>query len=268
MPSNANAQRAPEVQLEEHDRINGRTPKTRIGVTDPVTHERQVKVGVEMPVEVVSRDEVIERDGDWVIKVAVLPRTEHGSVISTGWVRIHDANGRQDTADSPRGVSTFARRSSLFATPDGDSRSRWVSRRQRRKPFLEVFQCLAGWMRFETDTITILLVRFTALVCMDPGDGQEGDGLALETDRSEGRPIASWSGAPASYSDPLRYQREPLPVPGGARHRASLSNPNAPFIMESCRRSRYSPVQDELLLRACHLPGGVSRATWNRVTTY
>src|SRR5690349_12018333 len=55
-----------EVQLEEDHRINGGATSLRIGPFDQVAHKRQIHDAVQVTVEMMSWNELIERDRcDW-----------------------------------------------------------------------------------------------------------------------------------------------------------------------------------------------------------
>jgi hypothetical protein len=72
MPSKNNAQRAPELQTEEDNRVDGGSTASGVTIPDEVTHERQIQHAVEVAIEVVSRDEVLQRHGLNRIEVAWL----------------------------------------------------------------------------------------------------------------------------------------------------------------------------------------------------
>jgi hypothetical protein len=66
------------LELEEDDRVDGRAATGGIALRDPLSGEREVEHGLEMAVEVVSGDEILERDRDRAIKNTGLWWTEHG----------------------------------------------------------------------------------------------------------------------------------------------------------------------------------------------
>jgi hypothetical protein len=66
-----------ELQFEEHHRINGRPTYGRVVIADQLADEREVELRLQVPVEVVRRDERLQRDHYRTIQTALLPRTEH-----------------------------------------------------------------------------------------------------------------------------------------------------------------------------------------------
>ena len=66
-----------QLQLEEHHRVDARSSPVGVQLPRPLPDEAQVELGVEVAVEVVSRDQVLQRDGDRVVEAAGLGRTEH-----------------------------------------------------------------------------------------------------------------------------------------------------------------------------------------------
>jgi hypothetical protein len=73
-----------QVALEEDDRVDRGPTKAGIVVTDPLAHERQVEVLVEIPLEVILGHEGIERDGDGEVELAGFGRAEHGKGLRSG----------------------------------------------------------------------------------------------------------------------------------------------------------------------------------------
>src|SRR5918993_4845291 len=67
-----------QVQLEKDDRVDGGTAPIRIEILRPLANEAQIKLGLQVTVEVVGRDEGFERYGDRLVKAAGLERPEHG----------------------------------------------------------------------------------------------------------------------------------------------------------------------------------------------
>lgn len=67
-----------EVEPEEDDGIDGGTATWCVAVFDPLSDAGQVKVGIQGPVEVTSRDELLQADGHGTIEAAELRGTEHG----------------------------------------------------------------------------------------------------------------------------------------------------------------------------------------------
>src|SRR5205823_10989963 len=51
-----------ELQLEEHHRVNGRTSGTSVLVGDPVADEAEVHLRIQVPVEIVGRNQLLEAD--------------------------------------------------------------------------------------------------------------------------------------------------------------------------------------------------------------
>jgi hypothetical protein len=66
-----------ELQLEEHDRVDRRA--SALGVQFPrlLPHETETECRVEVAIEVVSWDEVFQRDGDGLVEAAGFGRTDH-----------------------------------------------------------------------------------------------------------------------------------------------------------------------------------------------
>lgn len=50
-----------QLELEEHDRVNGRTAAQSIAVSDQIPYEAQVKRPLQVPVEVVCRHQILQR---------------------------------------------------------------------------------------------------------------------------------------------------------------------------------------------------------------
>jgi hypothetical protein len=66
-----------QLQLEEDDRIDGGAAPLGVVLPRPVADEAEVQLGFEVAVEVIGRDEGLERDGDRLIKATWLGRAEH-----------------------------------------------------------------------------------------------------------------------------------------------------------------------------------------------
>jgi hypothetical protein len=49
-----------QLELEEDNRIDTRSPDPRVGVADQIAYERKVERPLQMPVDVVGRDEIVE----------------------------------------------------------------------------------------------------------------------------------------------------------------------------------------------------------------
>src|SRR5262249_10963104 len=84
-----------ELELEGDDRIDTRPAALRGGNADQGADEAQVGLSLEVAVEVVSRHEVLERDGDRTILTTQLDWTKHGSrLILGGRVNHQPSSGR------------------------------------------------------------------------------------------------------------------------------------------------------------------------------
>ena len=66
-----------QLQLEEDDRVDGGPAPLGVELPRPVADEAQVELGFQVAVEVVDRDEVLQRDGDRLVEAAGFGRAEH-----------------------------------------------------------------------------------------------------------------------------------------------------------------------------------------------
>jgi hypothetical protein len=71
------------LETEEDDGLNGRTPIWRVALLDPITDKRKVEHGIEVSVEVISRDESFQRDKYGAVEMAQFGWTEHDDEAST-----------------------------------------------------------------------------------------------------------------------------------------------------------------------------------------
>ena len=95
-----------ELQLEEHDGVDRRPAARGVEIAHPLADKAQVQLSVEAAVEVISRDEVFERDRDGLIERAELWRTQHG----------RHPNGGAEEHQRPRQRLGRARRSGPEST--------------------------------------------------------------------------------------------------------------------------------------------------------
>jgi hypothetical protein len=65
------------LAFEEDHGVDGGPAALSVPRPSPLPHEAQVQLRLEMPVEVVGGNEVLERDGDWLIEPAGFRRAEH-----------------------------------------------------------------------------------------------------------------------------------------------------------------------------------------------
>src|SRR5688572_26650281 len=79
MPSKSSAERAPELEPEEDDRVDRGPPTIRVALSDPGADEREVECCVELTIEVVGWDEPFEGDGGRSVEVAAFGRSKHGN---------------------------------------------------------------------------------------------------------------------------------------------------------------------------------------------
>src|SRR5687768_8184681 len=66
-----------ELQLEEDHRVDRGPTPSRIAVLHPLADEPEIKLGIEVPVEVVRGDQAFERDRNGLVERATLRRTKH-----------------------------------------------------------------------------------------------------------------------------------------------------------------------------------------------
>jgi hypothetical protein len=76
-----------ELELEEDDGVDGRPAPGLVELLDPRTDEGEIQLGIEVPVEVVSRDEILQRDHDRPVNGAEFGRTEHCQILTFGCPR-------------------------------------------------------------------------------------------------------------------------------------------------------------------------------------
>jgi hypothetical protein len=69
-----------QLQLEEDDRVDRGAAAVGIEFLHPPAHKAQVEPCLHVPVEVIGRDEVLQRDGDRCVEAAGLGGTEHGAL--------------------------------------------------------------------------------------------------------------------------------------------------------------------------------------------
>jgi len=74
-----------QLEFEEDDRIDARPAPLGIQIPHPLADEAHVERGLQMAVEVVSRDEGFERDGDRLVKTTGFGRAEHDRLPSGCW---------------------------------------------------------------------------------------------------------------------------------------------------------------------------------------
>src|SRR5215204_1276778 len=83
-----------QLQLEEDDRVDRGTTPLGVAIHNPAAHEAQIELRLQMPVEVAWGNEVLQRDGNRLVKTAGLGRAEHGALSDAGRL----GNGPQSTA--------------------------------------------------------------------------------------------------------------------------------------------------------------------------
>src|SRR5215213_380070 len=66
-----------ELEFEIDDGVDGGSSAVGIELSRPLADKAQVKLLLQMAVEVVGRDEVLQRDGDRLVETAGLGETEH-----------------------------------------------------------------------------------------------------------------------------------------------------------------------------------------------
>jgi hypothetical protein len=75
-----------ELQLEEHDRIDAGSAPLGIEPPRPLPHEAEIELRLQVPVEVVLRDQAFEGDGDRLVEAAGFGRAEHRGLRGKGRV--------------------------------------------------------------------------------------------------------------------------------------------------------------------------------------
>jgi len=88
-----------QLELEEDDRIDARSSPVGIEAVRPIADEGQVERGFQVAVEVVGRNQVLQRDGDRRVEAAGLGRTEHRA--PQKWAP-HEPEPQEFTAAPPR----------------------------------------------------------------------------------------------------------------------------------------------------------------------
>ncbi len=68
-----------ELELEEHHRVDTGPTTRGIAVLHPGADQRQVQRGVEVAIEMVCRDQLLQRDGHGLIQQAQIGRAEHAN---------------------------------------------------------------------------------------------------------------------------------------------------------------------------------------------
>src|SRR5262245_13733270 len=73
LPFGANAlEEHDELELEEDHWIDGRPPGGLVVAADELAHEAEVQLGLKVPIEVITRNQGLERDQDRTIESAAL----------------------------------------------------------------------------------------------------------------------------------------------------------------------------------------------------
>jgi hypothetical protein len=67
-----------ELELEEDDQIDAGAASLGVELPRPVSYKREVEFGLEVAIEVIGRDERLQRDGNGLVEAAGLGRAEHG----------------------------------------------------------------------------------------------------------------------------------------------------------------------------------------------
>ncbi len=75
-----------ELQPEEDHGIDARAVPICIALLRPLPHKTEVQLGLKVAVEVVGRDQGLQRDGDQFIELAGFGRTKHGALLDSGGV--------------------------------------------------------------------------------------------------------------------------------------------------------------------------------------
>ena len=68
-----------ELKLEENHWVDGWSPGGLVAILSELAHEAQIQFGFQVPVEVTTRNQGLQRDQHRAIETASLPRTEHQS---------------------------------------------------------------------------------------------------------------------------------------------------------------------------------------------
>ena len=78
VPLRANALKEhDELELEEDHRVDARPTTLGVAIPGPLPHEAEFEPASEVAVEVVRRDEGLERDSNWAIQATQLGWAEH-----------------------------------------------------------------------------------------------------------------------------------------------------------------------------------------------
>jgi hypothetical protein len=80
-----------EVTLEEVDGIDGGPTPVSIRLAYPLTDEAEFKLALQVAVRVVRRNEVLQRDGDRLVKATGFAWAEPGDLLATG---MQESKGR------------------------------------------------------------------------------------------------------------------------------------------------------------------------------
>src|SRR5438309_82925 len=74
-----------ELELKEDHRVDGRSPVDGVAVLDPVAHEGENEGALQVSIEVISRNQLFQRDLDRPLEVSLLGRNEHGGRRLSRW---------------------------------------------------------------------------------------------------------------------------------------------------------------------------------------
>ena len=88
-----------QLQLEEDDRVDGGASPVGVALLCPLADEAEVELGLEVPGEMSSGHQVVQRHGDRFVQAAGLGRAEH-------W----ELRGEQSAAE-PASLSSLVKRS-------------------------------------------------------------------------------------------------------------------------------------------------------------
>src|SRR3954453_12674658 len=73
-----------QLEFEEHDGVDGRPAPSFVELLNPLADEAESELSIEVPVEIVSRDEAFERDRDGLVERTELRGTKHSRYTQGG----------------------------------------------------------------------------------------------------------------------------------------------------------------------------------------
>src|SRR5688500_10676243 len=146
------------LQLEEDDQFDAGPAALGVELPRPLPDKREIKFHPQVAVEVVGRDEVLQRDSDRLVEAAGFGWTEHGEApdanIQAGDYEGRRRGGRPPLCPAKRPVAyrssprTSARARALCCSISGGrSTSTICPSRTRTRPSMTLKATLAGWQK-------------------------------------------------------------------------------------------------------------------------